>query len=96
MSGVPGPGKGLEAIQVLPRLQHEGFQGFPVYHVTLAVTVASLWATAGFTAKKRLASPRMIAAVRRFMRVSSAAMPTARPCGALMAFFPDPGRVSEI
>ena len=31
--------------------------------------------------KKRLASPRMIAAVRRFMMVSSAAMPTARPCG---------------
>ena len=28
---------------------------------------ASFWATAGFTAKKRLASPRMIAAVRRFM-----------------------------
>ena len=37
----------------------------------------------------------MIAAVRRFMRVSAAAMPTARPCGALMAFSPDPGRVSE-
>ena len=61
-----------------------------------AVTFASFWATAGFTAKKRLASPRMIAAVRRFMRVSAAAMPTAamptaRPCGALMAFSPDPG-----
>ena len=29
------------------------------------------------------------------MMVSSAAMPTVRPCAALMAFSPDPGRVSE-